>query len=141
MGLGGVALVAVSGAWSVALVLFDVHYKRLPDTLTLPAGALALVACAFHPLALWGLLWPAGYLIAGRGIGGGDIKLAIPLGVAAAWAVGPAGVIGAVALSGLLTVVLAGLFDTRALPHGPSMLAAAWIVVIAGVMQPHPFGS
>lgn len=141
MGLGGVALVAVCGVWSFALVLFDVHHRRLPNTLTLPAGALALVACVFHPLASWGLVWPAGYLLVGRGIGGGDIKLAVPLGVAVAWVAGPVAVICAVGLSGLLTVLLAWLLDARPLPHGPSMLAAAWVVVIVGVLWPHPFGS
>ncbi|AQQ15347.1 hypothetical protein CGLAU_06925 [Corynebacterium glaucum] len=141
MGLGGVTLVAVCGLWSIALALFDVHFRRLPNTLTLPAGALALVTCAFHPLALWGWVWPAGYLVIGRGIGGGDIKLAVPLGVAVAWVAGLAGVISAVGLSGLLTVLLSWLLDARPLPHGPSMLAAAWVVVIVGVLWPHPFGS
>lgn len=122
-------------------MLFDVRRRRLPDALTLPAGALALVACAFHPLALWGLLWPVGYLVIGRGIGGGDIKLAVPLGVAVAWVAGLVGVICAIGLSGLLTVLLSKLLNPETLPHGPSMLAAAWAVVIVGVLWPHPFGS
>ncbi|WP_290184214.1 prepilin peptidase [Corynebacterium glaucum] len=141
MGLGGAVLVAVCGVWSIALVLFDVHRRRLPDALTIPAGVLALVACVFHPLALWGLVWPAGYLLTGRGIGGGDIKLALPLGIAVAWVAGLAGVICAVALSGLFTALFATLLKARTLPHGPSMLAAAWAVVIVGVLWPHPFGS
>ena len=82
-----------------------------------------------------------GYLVIGRGIGGGDIKLAVPLGVAVAWVAGLVGVICAVGVSGLLTVLLSKLLDAETLPHGPSMLAAAWVVVIVGVLWPHPFGS
>src|SRR5699024_68996 len=81
-GIGGAAV------WSVALIIYDVRQRRFPDFLTLPAAALALgwIGCTLQWHALWGLLRSALYLFLalasnGRGMGGGDIKLAVSLGV------------------------------------------------------------
>ena len=46
---------------------------------------------------------------------------------------GPTGVLAAMGLSGLLTVVSAALRRERVVAHGPAMLAAAWAVGLAGV--------
>lgn len=126
---------AFAAAWSAALALYDVSRHRLPDALALPAGALALAACAWHPAALWGCAWPLGYLLLGRGIGGGDIKLALPLGIAVAWWAGPVGVIAAIGLSGLLSAGAAALAGAGRVAHGPAMLAAAWAVGLAGYLH------
>lgn len=125
MGIWGIA---VAAAWSVVLALIDVAFHRLPNTLTVPAAAAALVACAMRPPWAWGLAWPGAYLCLGRGIGGGDIKLAVPLGVAVCAMAGPLGVIGAVGLSGLLTGLSAAVMGRRRVAHGPAMLASTWIV-------------
>lgn len=133
MGIGGFSnalVVAVFGVWSVALSIYDVRARRLPDPLTLPPAAVALAACACWPELCWGLAWPAVYLLAGSGIGGGDIKLAVSLGVACASVAGPLGVIGAVGLSGANSVALAWWSRQQTVPHGPSMLCAAWAVVL-----------
>ena len=75
-------------AWGCALIVYDLRFKRLPNYLTLPAAALSL--CWF---SVAGLLWPGLYLLVAllsraRSIGGGDLKLAIPLGMVTAHAAG-----------------------------------------------------
>jgi len=129
MGIGGSAAAAATGivlAWSVLLCVYDVRVRRLPDALTVPPAVAVTVACLWHPPLAWGLVWPAWYLLVGRGIGGGDIKLAVPLGVALAAVGGALGVIAGIGLSGLLTVGVAVASGSRSVPHGPSMLCAAW---------------
>lgn len=131
----------VAGVWSIALVLYDVSQRRLPDFLTLPAAALALISCVFYPQGLWGLVWPALYLLLAvrgssdrstdAGIGGGDIKLAVPLGVALAGVGGALAVLAAMLLASALTIVFLLIKRLRDTAHGPSMLAAAWIVGLA----------
>lgn len=142
MSIGMPVLVASSLAvlWSGALLLFDVREQRLPDMLTLPAAVCALGFCVMEPHALWGLVWPLGYALVGGGIGGGDVKLAVPLGVAVAYCSRPAellGVLAAIALAGLITVATGLVTRRRALAHGPAMLFAAWSVVVgAAVLGP-----
>lgn len=126
MGIGGFVLVAVM--WSVALAALDIAYRRLPDPLTIPPAIAALAGCVIHPPLVWGLIWPGLYLLVGKGIGGGDIKLAVPLGVVCAATGGPTAVLTAIALSGLLTGTVTVIRRVQDAPHGPSMLAAAWAV-------------
>ena len=131
----------VAGVWSISLVLYDVSQRRLPDFLTLPAAALALIFCVFYPQGLWGLVWPALYLLLAvrgssdrstdAGIGGGDIKLAVPLGVALAGVGGVLAVLAAMLLASALTIVFLLIKRLPDTAHGPSMLAAAWIVGLA----------
>ncbi|MCP1387163.1 prepilin peptidase [Corynebacterium sp. TA-R-1] len=130
MGIWGI----FAAAWSLGLTLSDVRFQRLPDWLTLPAFAPACALCVIDPGALWGLVWPAAYLFVGTRIGGGDIKLAVPLGVGAAWCAGLPGVLAAIGVSGLLTACVGMLARSRTVPHGPAMLAAAWGVAgVAGL--------
>lgn len=134
-------------AWSVALVIVDLREQRLPNALTLPAGVIAVALCFFFPTGWWGLLWPGLYVLTavampGRttensgaatstaGIGGGDIKLAVPLGVAVALAGGLAGVLGVMLLSSMITALALLLTRKPGMAHGPSMIVAAWIVAI-----------
>lgn len=131
MGIGGFAAYAAGGvflAWSVLLCAYDIRERRLPDALTVPPAVAAAGACLFYPALAWGLIWPAWYLLVGRGIGGGDIKLAAPLGVVCAAVGGPFGVISGFGLSGLLTVGVAVVCGRRSVPHGPSMLCAEWVL-------------
>ena len=128
---GGVAALG----WSASLVFYDISEERLPNWLTLPAAAAALVVCLSHPLGLWGLIWPAAYLILGSGIGGGDVKLAVPLGVGCALVTGLFSVVAAIAISSGLTLVAALALRRGAVPHGPSMLAAAWLVGLYGTFH------
>jgi leader peptidase (prepilin peptidase)/N-methyltransferase len=135
-------------AWAgVLLGTADVAVRRLPDALTLPAypvvAVLLVVAAAgvghadLLVRALGGaLLWAGGYaavrLIAPAALGGGDVKLAGSLGALTAASSWP-GLLLAVLAANALTAVVAGparMCGYADVPHGPAMLAAAWLVVL-----------
>ena len=124
-------LSALAAVWTVALAMIDGEERRLPNALTLPAAAAAVVACVIEPSGWIGLIWPALYVVAGRGIGGGDVKLAVPLGVALALLGGAGAVLTGILLASMFTVVFLVLTRRNTAAHGPSMLAAAWIVGFA----------
>jgi leader peptidase (prepilin peptidase) / N-methyltransferase len=135
------------GWLGVAAGLVDVRHRRLPDTLTAPAACLAplsvlpLGLVAVGRGLLGALVAVAGYglvhLLRPTALGLGDVKLAVPLGAvlgAASWA--------ALAITAVLAAVLTGAVGLLAVcagrappgavvPHGPSMLAAAWLVTLA----------
>ncbi|GAB3701678.1 prepilin peptidase [Corynebacterium nasicanis] len=127
--LGG-ALIVVA-AWCVAVVVCDERHRRIPDHLTVPAlvGAVAGALWSAPAVLLGGVAW-ALFLLCGRGIGGGDVKLAVPLGIVAAAAGGVGAVVAAVFLAALVTAVRAW-GQRRAVPHGPSMVAGTLIAVVA----------
>ncbi|OBB73878.1 A24 family peptidase [Mycobacterium sp. 852014-52144_SCH5372336] len=86
--MGEVVACAAVLAWLVALSVFDVTARRLPNWLTLP-GALVIVAAAFAAgrggAALIGasalfLVYVTVHLLAPAAMGAGDVKLAIGLG-------------------------------------------------------------
>ncbi|MCH6168319.1 prepilin peptidase [Pseudonocardia alaniniphila] len=132
-------------AWfGVAAGAVDLAHRRLPDALTLPAlpAALLLLLPLGPTAVLHGLAGAAVavgahgavHLAVPRAMGAGDVKLAAPLGAVLAAAGWPALVLAAL-LAAALTAVLgiAGISTRRlgrraALPHGPSMLAATWLV-------------
>ncbi len=149
---GGWGAGAVPAAWVpvlLALAWFgaaagavDLAVRRLPDALTLPAlpAALGLLA-PLGPAALGraagcallaGLAHAAVRRAAPAALGGGDVKLAAPLGA----------VLGAVAWTApLLAAVLAAagtalaglvLHRRAGLPHGASMLLATALVAATG---------
>lgn len=130
-----VAAIAVTG-WFIALSVFDIRHRRLPNVLTLP-GALAILivaaATGHGPGALLGAVtlfgvYAAVHLAAPAAMGAGDVKLAIGVGAFSgvfglqAWLLCAFG-------ASLLTAVLgiaALMRGSRAgLPHGPSMCVAA----------------
>lgn len=131
MGFGGIAAAVLGAAWATALTYWDVTRRRLPNPLTVPPALAGVVAAALWPAVLPGLVWPAIYMLGGRGIGGGDVKLAVPLGVCCAAAGGMTAVLAAVAAAGLCTLALGAASRAQAVAHGPSMLAAAALVVAA----------
>lgn len=135
-------------AWAgVLLCTADMVARRLPDALTLPAypvvaGLLGIAAlgAADTGLAVRGLigalLWAGGYatvrVLAADALGGGDVKLAGSLGALTAATSWPA-LLLAVLLATAVTALVAGparLLGRRDVPHGPAMLAAAWLVVL-----------
>jgi leader peptidase (prepilin peptidase)/N-methyltransferase len=156
-GSGGLwAAGALRGSWlpvllglgwmGVAVAAVDLRHHRIPDGLTLPAvpaafallsplgpGALAraaagaVVAVAAHA---------ALHLVAPRAMGAGDVKLAASLGAvltASSWAALLLAAGLSALITGLAAVVLlaAGRVGCGgAVPHGPSMLVAGWVVVV-----------
>ena len=142
--------------WPVPLVLawggvllgsVDLVARRLPDALTLPAyplvagvlGIAAIGAGNVDPLAraaVGTLLWAGGYaairLVSPGALGGGDVKLAGSLGALTA-ATSWSGLLLAVVAAGALTVIVAvpaRMLGYSDVPHGPAMLAAAWLMVL-----------
>ncbi|GAB3075276.1 A24 family peptidase [Corynebacterium aquatimens] len=146
---------ALAAVWSVVLAWWDQRHLRLPDWLTLPAVVLAFGLCCFYPSGWWGLVWPGLYLLVamvmgGRSgdanagaipIGGGDIKLAVPLGVGVSLCGGVIAVLGAIVCANVITVV-AGITSGKrygnGMPHGPAMVGAAWLI---GVVSGGLFGA
>jgi leader peptidase (prepilin peptidase)/N-methyltransferase len=142
--------------WPIPLVLgwagvllsgADLIARRLPDALTLPAypvvavllGAAALSAGDVGLLAraaAGAVLWAGGYaavrLVAPGALGGGDVKLAGSLGALTAATSWP-GLLLAVLAANVVTAAAAAparMLGYRDVPHGPAMLAAAWLVVL-----------
>lgn len=142
-------------AWlGVAVGVVDVRQHRMPDALTLPAAGIAPVALLplGAPALGRGLLgsvvavigYGAVHLSRPAAFGAGDVKLAASLGAVlggASW--------GALALAAglaaLLTAVIAVVATASGrlsrggvVPHGPSMLAAAWLVTLLAAVGAPP---
>ncbi|MGW8887584.1 prepilin peptidase [Streptomyces sp. NPDC055749] len=140
---------------AVLLAVIDRRVHRLPDRLTLPlaaAAALLLGAVSLAPehagswaAALLGGLALGGFyfllfLINPNGMGFGDVKLALSLGVALGWygwavlfAGGFAGfLLGAVYGLGLMLMRRAG--RKTGIPFGPFMIAGALLGVLFGAL-------
>jgi leader peptidase (prepilin peptidase) / N-methyltransferase len=141
----------VSVTFVLAIIDFDT--KRLPNRVLYPGTVVGVVLLGVGSWAdgsfdafLRGLLGGAAYfagllliaLIARGGFGFGDVKLAFLLGLFTAhvsWAVLVVGVFAAFAVGGVAAVILlatgrAGRKD--AVPFGPSMVAGAWLAIVAG---------
>jgi leader peptidase (prepilin peptidase) / N-methyltransferase len=163
-GAASFALLAlVGGSWlelaafwwiaaiGVALVFIDVAVHRLPDRLTLSAfaGALVLLGTAalldqrlsgFGLAVLYGLALALCYLVLvlvyPAGMGLGDVKLALVLGLALGWFGGVVVVLGAAAgflLAGAYAAVLLALRRVGrkdSIAHGPAMLGGALVAVL-----------
>ncbi|MDO8143223.1 A24 family peptidase [Isoptericola sp. 178] len=144
--------VAVAAVAGLALFAVDVRTHRLPDALTYPTTALVtgLLAAAGAATGAWavvarGLLGAAvlggGYLVLHllhrSGLGLGDVKLAVPLGLVTAWFGWP--VLAATAVLPFLLggtaalVLLATRRATRstAIAFGPFMLGGAAVALTA----------
>ena len=145
------------GWLGVAAGLVDLRHRRLPNTLTAAAavlGPLSLLPLGLGALGrglLGALVAVVGYglvhLLRPAALGLGDVKLAGPLGAvlgAASWsalviaavlAAVFTGVVGVFVLSAGRgppdSVVPDAVVPDAVVPHGPSMLAAAWLVTLA----------
>jgi leader peptidase (prepilin peptidase)/N-methyltransferase len=143
------------GWLAVAAGAVDVLHRRLPDALTVPAVPVALllllpvgptaVVRGASGAAVAVAVHAAVHLLDRRAVGAGDVKLAASLGAVLAAVAWPALAVAAV-LAAAFTALAGVLGAARprrlphprsggALPHGPSMLAATWLVVtcLAGV--------
>ncbi len=146
-------------ALSLPLALIDLRERRLPDRLVLPAYpslVLLLLAAAIEEGA-WPRLLDAlvcsGALFGGylalrlmnpTGLGGGDVKLAAPIGLLLGWFGWPslwvATAVTFIAAAGfgaglLLTQkVLARPTLSKTIAFGPFMLGGAWAVVLPALV-------
>ncbi|MGX7829245.1 prepilin peptidase [Actinokineospora sp. 24-640] len=132
---------------AVPLVIVDLRHRRLPDALTLGMCPLLAVALAVAvvgggaEVAVGALLGAAGFFalhalvaVARPGaLGGGDVKLALPLG-AVLGVLGFEALLGAVFLAAVVTLLLIAVNPRwrAGAPHGPGMLGAVCAVAISG---------
>ena len=142
--------------FAVLLALVDAEVRRLPDHLTLPlaAGAVVLLgAAALAPGAagswttalLGGPVLGAAYfvlfLIHPDGMGFGDVKLALSLGAVLGWYGWTILFAGAFAgfllgsLYGVTLVLLRRAGRKTAIPFGPFMIAGAFLGVLLGALS------
>lgn len=133
----------VIGAWMLALSVYDLRERRLPNWLTLPGAAVILAIAAVlgrgagalvGAAALFGLYLLI-HLLSPRAMGGGDVKLALGLGAltgmcgADVWVLAA---IGAPLLTAVCAVVVLLRRHDRTVPHGPSMCLASAAAVALG---------
>ncbi|MGX9672280.1 prepilin peptidase [Mycobacterium sp. HM-7] len=133
----------VVGAWMLALCVYDLRERRLPNWLTLPGAAAILltavvlgrgVAALAGAAALFGLYLLI-HLVSPAAMGGGDVKLALGLGAltgmfgADIWVLAA---IGAPLLTAVWAVAVLFRRHGRTVPHGPSMCLASAVAVALG---------
>ena len=140
-------------AISVALAAIDLDVHRLPNSIVLPAylvGGVALTVAAISTGDLESLARAAAgagilfafylalALIAPRGMGMGDVKLAGALGLFLGWFGWEALAVGALAafllggLFGVILILARRARRTTGIPFGPWMLAGAWVGILFG---------
>ncbi|MCJ1715665.1 A24 family peptidase [Curtobacterium sp. VKM Ac-2922] len=140
-------------AVSVALALIDIDTHRLPNAITYPSAIVITVLLVVASVVSgdWGALvrgligavglsavYLALALAVPGGMGLGDVKLAVVLGLAMAylgWGPLAVGAFGAFLVGGIFAIVLLLVGRARwrgGVPFGPAMLTGAWIGVFFG---------
>ncbi len=154
-----VALTYVASVvWMVGLAAIDLDVRRLPDRWTLASWPVLVVALAGCSLALggdWGrwltalgcgvasgLVHLVLALVNPGGLGMGDVKLAVTLGLLTGWLGWPLALLAFLAAFTLGTVVgigvalASGAGRKATFPFGPSMLAGALLALLLPVAAP-----
>jgi len=148
-------------AVAIALAAIDIDVLRLPDAIVLPSYGVALVLLipamitghSWHAglrgliaaAALWGLYFVLAVIH--RGMGFGDVKLALLLGLYLGWLGWSALAVGTFAgflLGGIAgaALLLARRADRKTrIPFGPAMLAGAFLAVFAAAPISHWYTS
>lgn len=131
-------------AWLVALSVFDIRSRRLPNFLTLPGAAVMLLgatvlgrggAAVLGAVALFAVYLVV-HMIAPSGMGAGDVKLAIGVGALTGtfgmdvWALSA---LAAPMLTAGWAVVVTLRRTASTVPHGPSMCLAAAVATSLAV--------
>ncbi|WP_258957141.1 prepilin peptidase [Rhodococcus globerulus] len=138
------ALQLVSGLafvwWCVAVSIVDVSVRRLPNSFTAAGYAVVLGVSAWSGglwTALMGSVLLAAihlvlHLISPGSLGGGDVKLALPLGAITGLGGAQVWLLSAF-LAPVITLVVAVLLARRSqVPHGPSMCGGALLALAFG---------
>lgn len=140
-------------AGGLALAVIDLEHQRLPFSITGVVAIVVVLAMVGHVVvdgpgvlprtAFSTLLWVAVYggvwlLTAGRGMGLGDVALAPVLGLSLGWVGWGASLVGLLggfvlgALVGAALLVLRRAARRSRVPHGPFMLAGAFLGAAVG---------
>lgn len=131
-------------AWLALVAAVDLETRFIPNRLTYPAILMAppfilLWPGADAPASAVGALAGGGffglaYLLNRQGLGLGDVKLALVLGLYLGWRGTLVAVAAAVCLGGLAAVValLCGRSRKSAIPYGPMLAAGGAIGLLAG---------
>ncbi|MFE1645376.1 prepilin peptidase [Microbacterium sp. P01] len=138
---------------SVVLTVIDLREHRLPNRIVLPLYpavlALLAIACVFGSPWTWLLraavsgatlfvFYALMRGVSGRGVGGGDVKLAGVIGLYLGWVGWGALVVGTVSgflIGGAVAVALLAARRANrstAIPFGPCLLAGAWVGILVG---------
>jgi leader peptidase (prepilin peptidase)/N-methyltransferase len=150
-GLTGSAAVAAFFCLAlVAVSATDLEHRIIPNRIVLPAAAIVLVAnSALHPSPRWALaaLGASGFLLAAalaypKGMGMGDVKLALLMGAALGKTVPVALMIGMVAalVPGIYLVVRHGSAARKmGVPFGPFLALGSVVALFAGQPLLHAY--
>lgn len=154
-----VALTYVASVvWMVALAAIDVDVRRLPDRWTLtsyPVVVALLAGCSLAVGGDWGrwltalvcgvasgLVYLVLAFVNPGGLGMGDVKLAVSLGLLTGWLGWPLAVVAFLAaflvgtVVGVVVALVSGAGRKATFPFGPSMLAGALVVLLLPVAAP-----
>lgn len=128
---------------SLALIISvatDFSHREIPDQVSL--GAAAVLALIALPLAQWGnllggiMLFGILFLIAvlsKGGMGGGDIKLVLAIGLSLGWQLGLLALALAVFAGGVLAIFMLLMGQRKkALPFAPFLAIGAWLAMFFG---------
>jgi leader peptidase (prepilin peptidase)/N-methyltransferase len=122
--------------WLLALSIYDIRERRLPNWLTMPGAAVIIAVAAVHGRAVAAVLgavalfavYAVVHLVSPAAMGAGDVKLAIGIGALTGTFGGDVWVLaalGAPLLTAVWAVVALVRRSARTVPHGPSMCLAA----------------
>jgi leader peptidase (prepilin peptidase) / N-methyltransferase len=143
-GLTGTAAVAAFFCLAlVAVSATDIEHRIIPNRIVLPAAAIVLAAnTALHPSPVWalGALGASGFLFAAalaypKGMGMGDVKLALLMGAALGKTVPVALMLGMVAtlVPGLYLLARHGSAGRKmGVPFGPFLALGSVVALFAG---------
>jgi len=146
---------AVAAFFCLALVAIsatDIEHRVIPNRIVLPAAAIVLAAnTVLHPSLVWVLaaLGAAGFLFAAalaypKGMGMGDVKLALLMGAALGKSVSVAMMIGMVAtlVPGLYLLARHGSAARKMrIPFGPFLALGSVVALFAGPWLLHQYWS
>jgi leader peptidase (prepilin peptidase)/N-methyltransferase len=137
----------------VVLILTDFDHFRIPNRILYPATVVSVVLLATSALPTgrapdllrgmlaglaYGLFYFLVFLLArGRGLGFGDVKLAVMLGLYAGFQSWPTLVLALFAtaiIGGAAAIILLGLGRGRKaeLPYGPPLIMGTWLAIVLG---------
>jgi leader peptidase (prepilin peptidase) / N-methyltransferase len=131
------------GVWMIALCVYDLRERRLPNWLTLPGAAVILLAAGVSGRGVAALAGATAlcvlhlliHLVNPTAMGGGDVKLALGLGAltgtygADVWLLAA---MGAPLLTAGCAVVVLLRRRGPTVPHGPSMCLASAAAAVLG---------